>query len=137
IAGAATLALPSGALAASHAGRRRGEPARYWVGAAKADITPSSLANFYLGGYGIGPSHLATGVLRHIYVRAIAIRDRHGSQAVVAALDLQGHSVAYQQGPYGFADIAGDIQHQLGIPASHVILQSTHTHNGPDDLGVW
>ncbi|MHB8330062.1 MAG: hypothetical protein ACYDD6_10645, partial [Acidimicrobiales bacterium] len=24
-----------------------------------------------------------------------------------------------------------------GIPASHVLLQSTHTHNGPDDLGVW
>ncbi|HZU78572.1 MAG TPA: hypothetical protein VE991_01540 [Acidimicrobiales bacterium] len=25
----------------------------------------------------------------------------------------------------------------LGIPASHVVVQSTHTHNGPDDLGIW
>ena len=138
VAAAAMLAMPASAPAvARHRATRDPLPVDYSVGAAKADITPSSLANFYLGGYGIGPSHLATGVLRHIYVRAIAIRDRHGSQAVVAALDLQGHSVAYQQGPYGFADIEADMQRELGIPASHVILQSTHTHNGPDDLGVW
>src|SRR5437588_1522672 len=110
---------------------------RYEVGAARADITPASLTNFYLGGYGIGPMHQATGVLRHIYARAIAIRDRAGHQAVIAAIDVQGHSVAYQQGPYGFADMASDIQRQLGIPASHIILQSTHTHNGSDDIGIW
>jgi hypothetical protein len=111
--------------------------ARYEVGAAKADITPTSLTSFYLGGYGIGPVHEATAVLRPIYVRVIAIRDRHGAQAVIGTVDAQGYSVAYQQGPYGFADIAADVQRQLGIPASHVILQSTHTHNGPDDIGVW
>jgi len=81
--------------------------------------------------------HPAKGVLRHIYARAIAIADGEGNQAVIAALDVQGHFIAYQQGPYGFADIARDMQAQLGIPASHVLLQSTHTHNGPDDLGVW
>jgi Neutral/alkaline non-lysosomal ceramidase, N-terminal len=112
-------------------------PARYEVGAAKADITPTDLNGVYLGGYGIGPVHPAGGVLRHIYARAIAIRDGSGRQVVIAALDLQGHFLAYQNGPYGFADIANDIQAHLGIPASHLILQSTHTHNGPDDLGVW
>jgi len=51
--------------------------APFRVGAAKADVTPSSLASFYLGGYGIGPMHKATAVLRHIYFRVIAIRGRH------------------------------------------------------------
>jgi hypothetical protein len=56
---------------------------------------------------------------------------------VVAADDLQGHFIAYQQGPYGFADVQRAVTHALGIPASHVVIQSTHTHNGPDDLGIW
>lgn len=107
------------------------------VGAAKEDITPANLKGVYLGGYGIGPVHPAQGVLRHIYVRVIAIRDRDGNQAVIGAIDSQGYSIAYQQGPYGFADIANDIQRQLGIPANHIILQATHSHNGPDDIGVW
>jgi hypothetical protein len=112
-------------------------PARYEVGAAKADVTPTDLTNFYLGGYGIGPGHLATGVLRHIYFRVIAVRDASGNQAVIGALDSQGYSVAYQNGPFGFADIEQDIQTRLGIPAGHVILQATHSHNGPDEIGVW
>lgn len=125
-----------GALAAAApaaAARRPG----FEVGAARASITPTDLTSFYLGGYGIGPSHLATAVLRPIYARAIAVRDRDGNQVVIASLDLQGHFLAYQQGAYGFADIAADIQRRLGIPATHMILQATHTHNGPDDLGVW
>ncbi|MHB8439057.1 MAG: hypothetical protein ACYDD4_07830 [Acidimicrobiales bacterium] len=122
----------------------------YCVGAAKADITPTaamiSAGNFYLGGYGIGPVHPAGSVLRPIYSRAIAIGVPNaggtcpgaaGDQVVIGADDLQGHFLAYQQGPYGFADMASHIQSTLGIPASHILLQSTHTHNGPDDLGVW
>jgi hypothetical protein len=112
-------------------------PALFYVGAAKADVTPTSLTGFYLGGYGIGPMHPATGILRHIYFRVIAIRDRRGDQAVVGALDSQGYSIAYQNGPYGFADVESYVQQHLGIPASHVILQATHTHNGPDEIGVW
>ena len=112
-------------------------PATFYVGAAKADVTPSDLTNFYLGGYGIGPMHKAKSVLRPIYFRAIAIRDRHGNQAVIGSLDSQGYSVAYQQGPYGFSDVESYIQQHLRIPASHIILQATHTHNGPDEIGVW
>ena len=111
--------------------------ARYTVGAAAEDITPTDLHGVYLGGYGIGPVHPAGGVLRHIFTRVLAIRDHSGNQVIIGAIDAQGYSIAYQQGPYGFADIEQDIQKQLGIPASHIILQSTHTHNGPDDIGVW
>ena len=47
------------------------------------------------------------------------------------------HFIAYQQGPYGFADVESDIQKSLHIPSADIIIQTTHTHNGPDDLGVW
>lgn len=122
----------------------------YCVGAAKMDITPSAAmvaaGTFYLGGYGIGPSHAAKAVLRPLYARAIAIGvpgadgtcpGPAAEQVVVAADDLQGHFLAYQQGPYGFADVQRTITGEFGIPASHVVIQSTHTHNGPDDLGIW
>ena len=134
---AVTLAFLAGALLPPSALAASGSPARFYVGAAKQDVTPANLAGFYLGGYGIGPVHKATSVLRHIYFRVIAIRDRAGHQAVIGALDSQGYSVAYDNGPYGFSDIESYIQAHLGIPASHIILQSTHSHNGPDEIGVW
>ena len=126
-----------------------GTPARYCVGAAKVDITPTAAmiasGTFYLGGYGIGPVHPAHGVLRPLYARSIAIGvPVHGTcppggpnQVVITADDLQGHFLAYQQGPYGFANVEAHIAKTLQIPASHDLVQSTHTHNGPDDLGVW
>ncbi|HZU60423.1 MAG TPA: hypothetical protein VE983_05625, partial [Solirubrobacteraceae bacterium] len=136
---AAMALLPSLALASQQAAARshRQDAAVYYVGAAREDVTPSSLADFYLGGYGIGPVHEATSVLRHIYFRVIAIRDSRGHQAVIGALDSQGYSIAYQNGPYGFSDIERYAQKHLGIPASHIILQATHSHNGPDEIGVW
>ena len=129
--------LASGPVALARAGRPDGPGALFYVGAAKEDVTPADLSNFYLGGYGIGPVHEATSVLRHIFFRVIAIRDRSGNQVVIGALDSQGYSVAYQNGPYGFSDIENYIQSHLGIPASHIILQATHSHNGPDEIGVW
>ncbi len=111
--------------------------ARFRVGAAKRDITPHSLTGVYLGGYGVGPVHPAKAVLRHIFVRVLAVRDPKGNQVVIGSIDAQGYSVAYQNGPYGIADITADVHRELGIAPSDVILQSTHSHNGPDDMGVW
>jgi hypothetical protein len=111
--------------------------ATFFVGAAKANVTPATLAGFYLGGYGIGPVHQAKSILRDIYFRVVAIRDRDGHQAVIGALDSQGYSVAYQQGPYGFSDVERYAQQKLGIPAGHIVLQATHSHNGPDEIGIW
>jgi hypothetical protein len=134
LAGSAAPALARGAAPAR-------SPAIFDVGAAKANVTPSAATlatgQFYNGGYGIGPVHPAHYVVRPIYFRVIAIRDRNGNQAVIGAIDSQGYSVAYQNGPYGFRDIENDIQAKLGIPANHIILQATHDHNGPDEIGVW
>jgi hypothetical protein len=132
----ATGAAPAAAASRGHH-RRTGHGAVFYVGAAKADVTPTTLTGFYLGGYGIGPVHLAKSVLRDIYFRVIAIRDKDGHQMVIGALDSQGYSVAYQQGPYGFSDVERDVQRRLGIPVSHIVLQATHSHNGPDEIGIW
>lgn len=132
------VALLAAVLAPAASQARASRPgAVFHVGAAKEDVTPTDLTSFYLGGYGIGPVHKATSVLRHIYFRVIAVRDRNGNQVVIGALDSQGYSVAYDNGPYGFSDIENYIQNHLGIPASHIILQATHSHNGPDEIGVW
>lgn len=137
---ACALALALSAPGATAAPRRHHRPpsaGTFYVGAAKVDVTPRSLRNFYLGGYGIGPVHQATGVLRHIYFRVIAIRDRRGGQIVIGSIDSQGYSIAYQNGPFGFSDIDAYIQRRTGIPPSHILLQATHSHNAPDEIGVW
>ena len=136
--GVATAILALG-IAAGPAGAR--SPAKFCVGAAKEDVTPSDLTNFFNGGYGIGPQHPAQSVIRRIYFRVIAVGDCRGHQDVIGAIDSQGYSVSYQSGSpgagAGFRDIENDIQSKLGIPADHIILQATHDHNGPDEIGVW
>jgi hypothetical protein len=134
---AAIGTAPATAARLGHHARPMTRGATFFVGAAKADVTPQTLTGFYLGGYGIGPVHQAKSVLRDIYFRAIAIRDKSGHQVVIGALDSQAYSVAYQQGPYGFSDVERYIQQRLGIPAGHIVLQATHSHNGPDEIGIW
>lgn len=128
-------------------------PATFCVGAAKESVTPSQAQlneGFYNGGYGIGPQHPAKSVIRDIYFRVIAIGQPSASgscigggvhQDVIGALDSQGYSIAYQRGfpghGAGFRDIENAVHAKLGIPVTHIILQSTHDHNGPDEIGVW
>lgn len=113
----------------------------YCVGAAVRDISPSSPV--YLGGYGFGPVRLSTGIQTPISARALAVSK--GDQTVVfAAIDTQGHFLAYQgspdgsvDGPYGFADIRRRVSEDSGIPKQNIIIQSIHDHAGPDDTGLW
>ena len=68
------LALVAASCSDSDDDRARG----LLVGAARRDITPDSTTappdgSVYLGGYGIGPVRLSTGVLAPIYVRAFVV----------------------------------------------------------------
>ena len=136
-AASAAKGAPSGTPASAAARPSTHRATWYAVGAAKRSITPRSLKHLYLGGYGIGPVHLAKSVLRPIYARALAVRDPAGQQVVITTLDVQGHFLAYQNGPYGFANMAATLHRQLHIPVANLLFTSTHTHNGPDDLGIW
>jgi hypothetical protein len=126
-----------------------GQPT-YRVGAAVRSINPDADGTYggapvYLGGYGIGggsplfEGRPATGILGHgVHVRAIAISDgKH--QVAIADAELQGWFVATKDGHAGILDVRKAVQQRTNgaIKASQVIVQSDHTHGGPDLMGVW
>jgi len=153
------------ALAESQSGKPvRG--AVYLVGGGVADInpTPEMLAgkDFYLGGYGFSdfkagnavqiPStegRFADGVLGDgAHSRALAVSDFNHT-IVLAQIETQGYFAAYKAGPFGITEIRKDASaeiadlaaaHGLTSPvpsASQILVDSDHSHGGPDTVGVW
>jgi hypothetical protein len=118
-------------------------PGGLQVGVAKRDITPNAATappdgSVYLGGYGFGPERPSTGVLQPISVRAFVISGAGGT-VVFAANETQGAFAAYRQGPYGHSDVAAAVEQATdgAIPRANVVVQSVHSHAGPDTTGVW
>lgn len=113
------------------------------VGVAKRDITPDAATappdgRVYLGGYGLGPVRLSTGVLNRIHVRAFVVSN--GTDTIAFAQnETQGTFATYKSGPYGQIDIGAAVEAATNgrIPRSHVVVGSDHSHAGPDTSGVW
>jgi hypothetical protein len=109
------------------------------------DPTPAMLAaGFHLGGYGLGPTRPSTGPLvdgdgavEHIYARATAISNRQGQTLLLAALENQGTFAAYKEGPYGIYDIRQQVSQDTGVPVDMIVVNSDHSHAGPDMIGLW
>lgn len=138
----------------------------YLVGGGVADInpTPDMLANddFYLGGYGFSdfkagnavqvPStagRFATGILGDgAHSRAFAVSD-FTHTIVLAQIETQGYFAAYKVGPFGITEIRKDASAEIAslaaahnftspVPtASEILVDSDHSHGGPDTVGVW
>ena len=121
----------------------------YLVGVAIRSINPAADGTFagqrvYLGGYGIASppattGRPATGVLgRGVSVRAIAVADGKHATAI-ADIEAQGYFVAQRDAPYGLADLRRAVAQRSGgaLRPSDVIVQSDHSHSGPDLMGVW
>jgi neutral ceramidase len=87
------------------------------AGAAKVDITPKDLTG--LVSVWAKPF---TGVHDPIFARAVIV-DNGVNSAVIVSLDLVefGDTTALRQ----------RIQHELAIPAEHIIISATHDHNAP------
>src|SRR4051794_21442502 len=157
----AIVAVP--AVAGSHPPPK---PSRYTLGADVESInpTPAMLADdFYLGGYGLGSGkaagqvqvidgRAATGILRDpafpngladgVHVRSVVIGD--GAHAIaLAQIETQGYYSAYKQGPFGITEIrkhaaaAIAALHGPALPATAIVVDSNHSHSGPDTAGVW
>ncbi|MDX6199257.1 MAG: hypothetical protein QOJ79_2408 [Actinomycetota bacterium] len=94
----------------------------------------------------------ATGVLPGAYgasTRAMALGD--GKHAMVTAqIETQGYFLAYKNGDYGIVDIRREAAKQIAalqaathttgindLPARSILVDSNHTHGGPDTAGVW
>lgn len=105
------------------------------VGYAERDITPSKsqIANgeIYLGGYGLYKDRgAAIGIKDHIYSKSLSIENKQ-TIMVITSLDLPGISNKLLN---KIRDIAHD---KTQIPKEHLFIGVTHTHAGPDLMGLW
>ncbi len=98
------------------------------AGAARNTITPSLAGHpVYLAGF--GHARLATGVHDPLNVRCMALQI-NGNTLVLCSVDLIGL----------FYDDVQEIRRAFekqAPPGSHLIVACTHTHEGPDTLGLW
>ncbi len=126
-----------------------GAGAGYRVGVAARDINPGADGKFdggtvFLGGYGFGAnpvtgSRPADGILADgIHVRALAVSDGSGAFGI-ADIETQGWFTATKDGPYGIVDMRRAVEERTNgaLKASQVVVQSDHSHSGPDTIGVW
>ncbi len=98
------------------------------AGAAKAVITPDvAAAKVYLAGF--GNNRLATGVHDDLLARCLALSAGEET-LVMCSVDLIG---------LFFDDVVKvrDLVNARAPQVSHVIVASTHNHEGPDTLGLW
>lgn len=128
-----------------------GVGAGYRVGVASRDINPSADGKFngsenvFLGGYGFGAnpvtgSRPADGLLADgIHVRALAVTDANNRSFAIADIETQGWFTATKDGPLGIVDMRRAVAERTGgaLKASEVVVQSDHSHSGPDTIGVW
>ena len=100
------------------------------IGYAQDVITPSLDKPVYLAGF--GNNRRATTIHDDLHVRALAIQDEQKT-LVLVALDLIGF---FRPDVY---DVIERVQTSEVIKASDVsiIIASTHTHHGPDTMGLW
>ena len=122
---------------ACHSGGNDTHPATdaFNVGFAKVDITPE--VDVMLAGYGAAFvsydfCRWSTGVHDPLYAHAVAFDDPLSGKAVIlVVLDNVGtitnEVVEIQAGVAGALDLAEE----------SVVVASTHTHHGPDTIGMW
>ncbi|RAP38237.1 hypothetical protein DID80_02815 [Candidatus Marinamargulisbacteria bacterium SCGC AAA071-K20] len=107
----------------------------YDVGYSEEIITPSkqeiASGEIYLGGYGVykerGP---ATGIKDDIYAKSMVIQEGE-SIIVITSLDLPGISNKVLK------EIRKGVYAQTKIPKENLFIGATHTHAGPDLMGLW
>lgn len=92
------------------------------AGVATAIVTPDKPMN--MGGFGFR-NKPSEGHRTELYVKAIAIEDAKGNQAVMVTFDLNGTGKA-------FSDQVRDRLHaKYRLSRSQIILNVSHTHSGP------
>jgi len=96
------------------------------IGYAQNVITPSLARPVYLAGF--GRNRLAQTVHDDLYVRALALTCGE-TRVALAAMDIIGLF------RHHCLEVAERVTAQA--PGAQVILASTHTHHGPDTMGLW
>jgi len=104
-------------------------PTGLWAGVSALTITPDLAAGEKVWLAGFDHNRPATGVHDDLWVRALALSD--GATAwVLAACDLIGLTRADVL-------VAADLLAARGQQPDGLIVCCSHTHSGPDTLGLW
>ncbi|HPM77568.1 MAG TPA: hypothetical protein PK961_10785 [bacterium] len=93
--------------------------------AVTVDITPFNVPRTYLAGF--MPNRLATAVAEPLSARILYLEDKNGP-LVWIALDLIGLMLP---------DIDRLRAQLTGVAPERVLVAATHTHSGPDTMGLW
>jgi len=94
------------------------------IGYSQQIITPSLDKPVYLAGF--GNNRRATTIHDDLYARALAIQDDR-TTLVLVALDLIGF----------FRPNVLQVIEKVNRPDAQIVIASTHTHHGPDTMGLW
>lgn len=96
------------------------------IGYAQSIITPSLERPVFLAGF--GRNRRAVSVHDDLYARALALHT-HDVTVIVVAVDLIGLA------RHEIEEIARTVQ--ASAPMTQLVVAATHTHHGPDTLGLW
>ena len=94
------------------------------VGYAQTVITPSLERPVFLAGF--GQDRRAESIHDDLYARALAVSDGQ-TTLVLCALDLIGF----------FRPDVLDVLSHVQTSEVSIVIASTHTHHGPDTMGLW
>lgn len=100
---------------------------QYLVGTATADITPSLDRTVYLAGF--APGRTARSVLHPLEAGVLYVADEDGEELCLVTLDLIGVPRPWIMRMRQACAAT--------LPPERIIIASTHTHSGPDTLGLW
>jgi len=93
------------------------------AGVATVDITPE--ASMWMAGYA-ARNRPSEGVLHPIYAKALALEDNRGNHSVLVTADL----IRF---PKALSDrVRSRITEDFGLNRADIILNSSHTHTGPE-----
>ncbi len=112
----------------------------FLVGAAKVSTDPAE--KVCLGGYGdcggADGGRTMTHVKDPMFARAIAFGDSKGGSFVLVHTTNVGLFASYKTiAGVGLYHARQAIAAKTGVPADHVVIQSDHSHAGPDTIGIW
>ncbi|MBX2921491.1 MAG: neutral/alkaline non-lysosomal ceramidase N-terminal domain-containing protein [Chitinophagaceae bacterium] len=99
------------------------------AGAAEIKINPP--LGSYLAGY--QQNRKSTGVHDDLFVKAVVIANAGNSVAIVA-IDCIGLPYPLVQ---RIRDEVEEVIPRQDFNADHIVVSSTHTHSGPDVIGIW
>lgn len=104
------------------------ESSKGWkAGVVRVNITPET--PMWMAGYA-SRDHESEGTLHDLWVKALALEDANGRQAVLVTADLVGIEKKMSD------RIRDKLKEKYGLSRSQIILNTSHTHTGPVLTGL-